>query len=249
MPFAELPTGATLFYEDEGEGTPIILLHGWMGTARDHLGWMIDWLREDYRVIGPSLRGYGQSQPRPRQYPLDHYELDARDVLALMDALDLPKVHLMGYSDGGEVTLLAAGFAPDRFLSAAAWGAVGYYGPEMRPALQRMFPPTYISQEEIERNGIDNPEAFVLGWINAAKHIIDRGGDLSLHLAPQISCPLLLMLGIDDTLNPEAYAQKFVDAAPDAQLVMFPCGHAIHDEEREAFRRVVAAFLERAKGR
>jgi valacyclovir hydrolase len=242
MPFAALPTGATLFYEDLGEGTPVILLHGWMGTARDHLGWMLDWLKDDYRVIGPSLRGYGLSEPRPRQYPLDHYQQDARDIIALMDALGI-----MGYSDGGEVALLVAGMAPERCLSVAAWGAVGYFGEAMRPALQRMYPGDYITAEERERNGITDPNAYVLGWITAAKHIIDSGGDLSLSLAPKITCPLLLMLGTRDTLNPEALAQEFVKASPHGKLVMFECGHPVHDEQREQFQRVVGALLDGVK--
>jgi pimeloyl-ACP methyl ester carboxylesterase len=37
MPFSDLPTGARLFYEDVGQGTPVILLHGMFGTARHHL--------------------------------------------------------------------------------------------------------------------------------------------------------------------------------------------------------------------
>lgn len=247
MPFAALPTGATLYYDDLGEGTPIILLHGWMGTARDDLGWLMDWLKDDYRVIGPSMRGYGQSQPRPRQYPLDHYQQDARDIIALMEALDIPKAHIMGYSDGGEVALLVGGMAPERCLSVAAWGAVGYFGELMRPALQRMYPGDYITQEERERNGITDVNAFVLGWINAAKHIIDSGGDLSLSLAPNITCPLLLMLGDQDTLNPEALAQQFIKASPGGRLVMFSCGHAIHDEQPEQFRRVIGALLDGVK--
>ena len=249
MPFVDLPTGVTLYYDDLGEGEAVIALHGWMGSARAHLGWIMDWLAADYRVIGPTRRGYGESRPRPRQYPPDHYERDARDVLALMDALGITRAHLLGYSDGGEAALLAAGYAPERFLSVAVWGAVGYFGPEMRPVIQRMYPADYITEEEMARNGITDANAFALGWITAAKSILDRGGDLSLSLAPKITCPLMLMLGTEDSLNPEAYGQKFVDQAPNAQLVMFQCGHAIHDLLPDQFQRVLGAFLERAGAR
>ena len=87
MPFIDIATGARLHYEDMGSGTPLIALHGRFGTARTDLGNVIDWLSKSYRVLGPSLRGYGQSTPKPRDYPLDFYRRDARDVVAFMDAL------------------------------------------------------------------------------------------------------------------------------------------------------------------
>jgi len=247
MPFADLPTGARLHYidtaPDDADKPVALLVHGMLGTAELHFPRVIDWLKPDYRVVGPTLRGYGQSEPKPRQFPRDFYQQDTRDVLALMDALEIDKAHILGYSDGGEIALLAGGMAADRWHSITAWGAVGYYGPAMRPVAQRMFPGSWITQEERDRHGIDNVDAFVLGWIKTAHAIIDKGGDLSLSLAPQISAPLLLMLGEGDTLNPAEYGQRLVDAAQHARLETFKCGHAVHDEAWDEFQRVVGAFL------
>jgi pimeloyl-ACP methyl ester carboxylesterase len=74
-------------------------------------------------------------------------------------------------------------------------------------------------------------------------HMIDRGGDVSLSLASNMTCPLLLILGETDTLNPQEYGQRLVDAAPDATLKMFPCGHGVHQELFEDFQKLVGAFL------
>ena len=134
MPFADLSTGARLFYEDLGQGEPLIAIHGFLGTARTDLGQVLDWLDDKYRVLGLTIRGYGQSEPKPRDYPLDFYHRDARDVLAFMDALGIEKAHILGYSDGGEISLICAGMQPERFKSVIVWGAVGYFGPAMRPA-------------------------------------------------------------------------------------------------------------------
>jgi valacyclovir hydrolase len=194
-------------------------------------------------VLGPSLRGYGQSEPKPRDFPLDFYHRDARDVLALMDALNIDRAHILGYSDGGEVALICAGMQPERFKSVIAWGAVGYYGPAMRPVAQRSYPPTWITEEDKRIHGITDPNAFALGWINAVKYMIDSGGDVSLSLAPNITCPLLLMLGDQDTLNPEEYGRAFVERTPNGKLVMFQCGHPIHRERWEEFQQVVGDFL------
>jgi valacyclovir hydrolase len=243
MPFADIATNARLYYEDAGQGEPIIAVHGWIGTGRDHLGNIIDWLSKDYRVIAPTLRGYGQSEPKPRRFPYDFYARDAADVLAFMDALNIDKAHIMGYSDGGEVTLIAAGKHPQRFKSVAVWGAVGYFGPAIRPIVQKNYPPTWITQEICDKHSIADPNALVLEWVNAMKHMIDRGGDVSLSLAPNISSPLLLMLGSEDKLNPEEYGRVLVNKTKRGRLQMFKCGHAIHNEQWEEFKRVVGKFL------
>ena len=246
MPFAELSTGVRLHYEDVGDGPVVIPLHGWLGTARTDLGNVIDWLSADYRVLAPTLRGYGESRPPQRDFPNDFYKRDALDVLAFMDALNVEKAHIMGYSDGGEVSLMAAGTQPERFRSVTTWGSVGYFGPAMRPIAQRSAGGEFLRKdpELMARHGIVDAKRFVGGWIRATVNMIDSGGDVSLSLAPQVSAPVLLMLGENDTLNPEAFGQRWVQAAPDARLVMFEnTGHPIHDERWEPFTAAVGPFL------
>ena len=246
MPHAELSTGVRLHYEDVGSGPVVIPIHGWLGTPRTDLGHVIDWLSETYHVIAPTLRGYGQSRPPQRDYPNNFYHRDAADVLALMDALDIEKAHIMGYSDGGEVTLIAAGTQTERFYSATTWGSVGYFGPAMRPVAQRSAGGAFLKEDPdlMKRHGITNARAFVGGWIQAVVHMIDSGGDVSLSLAPNVTAPVLLMLGDKDTLNPQEFGQRWVDAAPDARLVMFKnTGHPVHDERWAAFKETVGPFL------
>lgn len=245
MPFIDLPTGARLFYDDQGEGEACIVLHGFLGTARVQLGQVIDWLSPHYRVLGPTMRGYGQSLPKPRDYPYDFYHRDARDVLAFMDALGIEQAHIMGYSDGGEIALICAGMQPERFKSVVVWGAVGYFGPAMRPVAQRMYPADWMDEETRALNGITDANAVVLGWINAVKYMIDSGGDVSLSLADRISAPLLMMLGDGDTLNPEQYGRRYVERTARGRLVMIPdCGHPVHDQKWERFKQEVGAFLD-----
>lgn len=73
--------------------------------------------------------------------------------------------------------------------------------------------------------------------------MIDAGGDISLSLAPNITCPLILMLGDEDKLNPQHFGERFVKATPKGRLAMFPCGHAVHDEQRDAFREMTLEHL------
>lgn len=249
MSLIQLTTGAQLHVIDQGtpDQTPVIALHGMLGTAEGHLSAVMGWLNEaGYRVIGPTLRGYGASQPKPRAFPPDFYQRDAEDIIALLDALDIPQAHLIGYSDGGEVAMLAAGLQPERCASVAAWGAVGYFGPGMRAIAQRMIPGSaWLSPADLAPHGLSDPDAFARDWVRAVVHLIDRGGDVSLSLAERITCPVLLMLGERDRLNPPAFARQWLDRLEHDQghLQMFACGHAIHDEQPDAFKLALINFL------
>ncbi|MBZ0302948.1 MAG: alpha/beta hydrolase [Anaerolineae bacterium] len=243
MPFADLRTGARLHYEDQGSGTPVIVLHGMLGTARAHLGRVMDWLSADCRVIGPTLRGYGESTPKPRDFPPDFYRRDAEDLLAFLDAIDLSPAHILGYSDGGEVALIAAGLQPQRFRSVSTIGAVGYFGPEMRASVQRMYPVDWVTEEQKALHAMTEPVPIIMQWIRSAKMLIDSGGDASVSLAPHITCPVLLMLGEQDHLNPPSCANVFLARVPDGRLEMFDCAHPIHDQQWDAFQRVFGSFL------
>jgi valacyclovir hydrolase len=247
MPFAEISTGARLYYDDIGQGEPLIVVHGRLGTAQLDFGRILEWLSPDYHIWGPTLRGYGESTPKPRDFPLDFYHRDAADVLAFMDAVGLKQAHIMGYSDGGEVALIAAGTQPERFKSVIVWGAVGYFGPAMRPVVQRNYPPTWMTEQDKAIHSITDPDRFALAWIKAMKHMIDSGGDVSLSLADKIACPVLMMLGDQDHLNPEEYGRNFINKTRSGRLEMFHCGHGIQDEDWDNFQRVVGAFLQSVK--
>jgi valacyclovir hydrolase len=251
MPFADLPTGARLHYIDTDENAdpnkPVaMLIHGMLGTGEKDLGNVIEWLRPAYRVIAPTMRGYGESQPKPRDFPPQFYQRDAADVLALIDVLDLKDVNVLGYSDGGEIALIIAGLTPEKFRSVAVWGAVGYFGPAMRPAAQRLFPGSWITDEEVALHHIADRDAFALSWIQAVKGMVDAGGDVSLSLAPKITAPVLLMLGDQDTLNPEDYGRNFIERTPNGRLRMFHCGHGVHEQAWDEFQQVVGDFLRTA---
>ncbi len=246
MPFVETTTGARLHYHIQGQGEPLIALHGLLGTPEAHLPQVINLLSERYQVIAPTLRGYGQSTPKPRDFPHDFYHRDANDVLAMMDALGIARAHILGYSDGGEIALILGGTAPERTLSVIAWGAVGYFGPNMRPFVQRLYPATWMTEDEKRLHRISDPDGFALEWIAALKSMIDSGGDVSLSRAEDMSAPVLLMLGTQDSLNPQEYGQNLISRTPRGRLVMFETGHPIHDEDWDGFRQTVTEFLSSA---
>ncbi len=250
MPLVDLKTGASLHYEDMRPGSPqlpAILIHGMLGTARSQLGAAMDWLHgRGFRVIGLTLRGYGDSLPKPRDFPDNFYHRDCEDLLAFMDALEIGRAHLLGFSDGGEVALIAAGKHPERVASCLAIGAIGHFGPELRPVFQRVYPGEWITDEDKRIHGFTDAARFTGEWLRSMTRTIDAGGDISLSLADRIGCPLLIMLGRKDKLNPPQYGQRFVSRVKRGKLELYDCGHAVQDQARgefhaKALRHLLAA--------
>ena len=240
MPFITI-NDATFFYEDIGSGTPLVFFHGFMGSGRSDTSAELDWLATRYRVIAPDLRGYSQSYPKPRTYPADFYRRDALDMVALIQALKLDRPHVVGFSDGGEVAIRVAELLPLR--SATAWGAIGFYGPEMTQIIKDHLPPTWITESMKARQGAYWVQ-MVNDWVDAMLGLIASGGDISHADADKLSCPMLLMLGTRDRLNPISVAERLVKHVANARLEVFEdIGHPIHEQSPARFRQVMGDFL------
>jgi pimeloyl-ACP methyl ester carboxylesterase len=125
MPYAH-HHGVRIYYEVEGDGPPLVLLHG---SACSHLEWRemgyTDVLRRDYQLILIDARGHGASaKPHdPAAYTL---RLRVADVLAVLDSLTLRQVHYFGYSMGGWIGFGLAKYAPERLRSLILGGAHPY---------------------------------------------------------------------------------------------------------------------------
>jgi valacyclovir hydrolase len=238
--------GATIDYGDTGgdDKPVVVLIHGWLGAWDYEFGPEIEWLRPHFRVLALSRRGYGRSGPKPRTYSRDFYRRDAEDVAAWLDALGVKQAHILGFSDGGEVAILLPILRPDLVRSVVAWGAVGYFTPDLRPIVQSKWPPVWVTDTMRELHGPEYIERMVLGWINAMKLIIDSGGNISRDEAHQIQCPVLLMLGREDVLNPETLGRQLIECIPQGRLVMLDGGHPVHREQPAAFRKLAWDHLQ-----
>lgn len=115
--------GVHIYYMEEGEGTPLVLLHGFAGNG--HLEWrksgVLEALSKEYRVIVPDQRGHGRSD---KPHTPDQYGAAmAEDVVHLLDHLKIEKAHVVGYSMGGFVTLKLIAMHPERLLCACPCGS------------------------------------------------------------------------------------------------------------------------------
>src|SRR2546429_4027074 len=115
--------GLSLFYEDVGEGIPLVFVHEFAGEARSwHL--QVRFFARRYRTIAFNARGFPPSDvpEDPKAYSQD---LAVEDIRGMLDALDIKKAHICGLSMGGYATLHFGLRYPERALSLVVAGA-GY---------------------------------------------------------------------------------------------------------------------------
>ena len=118
--------GVEIAYLDEGDGDPIVLVHGFASTKEVnwlHPGWVATLTRDGRRVIALDNRGHGASGKLydPSAY---HSATMADDVRALLDHLKIERADVMGYSMGARITAFLAVTHPERVRS-AIFGGLG----------------------------------------------------------------------------------------------------------------------------
>ncbi|GLY19413.1 alpha/beta hydrolase [Kineosporia sp. NBRC 101677] len=122
MPTITTPDGVELYYTEHGTGQPVVFSHGWPlnGDA-----WALElkvFADAGFRAIAHDRRGHGRSSSTTTGNDIDTY---ARDLAALIEALDLRDVIVVGHSTGGgEVVRYAAQYAAGRVAKVATIGAV-----------------------------------------------------------------------------------------------------------------------------
>jgi pimeloyl-ACP methyl ester carboxylesterase len=155
--------GVKIHYYVKGKGTPVILIHGYTGSAAGN--WLangiFDALAKNHMVVAlDSLdcRNHGKSDK-----PQINGPGKAEDVIELMDHLKIRKAHFHGYSMGGGIIARLLGMIPDRFIT-AAFGGSGI--PEVDPEWRAKVPP--------DKEGRDPQEDEVSKRLRI-RHAMDNG--------------------------------------------------------------------------
>lgn len=126
MPYA-VNQGVRIHYEVEGEGLPLVMMHGFSGSLE---GWYdygyAQELRKNYRLILMDARGHGASD-KPHDVEAYRPNLFAGDIVAVLDDLGVKKAHYYGYSQGGAIGFKSvARYALSRFYSLIIGGMSPY---------------------------------------------------------------------------------------------------------------------------
>jgi pimeloyl-[acyl-carrier protein] methyl ester esterase len=273
MPFIETSTGAEIYYEETGQGWPLVMLHGWSMSGRV---WHFQKeLADSWRLIIPDLRGHGRSSSPAAGYLLENL---AGDVVALFEQLDLTEAVLLGWSAGSQVALAAVSRLHERLAGLVMVGATsrfttteGYpwglpvtelrgmglrlrrdYNKTMGDFFRGMFATEELSHEqenritrEIEMEGhLPQPKVA-----QATLNIL-ASADLRAML-PEIHRPVLIIHGSADAVCPPGAARYLAKRIPDSRLVeLNGVGHAPFLSRPVEFNAVLRSFLrEKVYGR
>lgn len=262
-----------LYYEDSGEGKPVVLIHGWPLSCDSWEKQVPALVGAGYRVIAYDRRGFGRSSRPYRGYD---YDTLARDLDALMAELDLRRVALVGFSmGGGEVARYLGLHGSERvekavFISCVTpcllksagnpEGLDGSVFADIEKAI-RADRPAYLSaflgdffNADVLRGSLVSEQAILSAWNVAAgasaKATLDCvaswGTDFRKDLAG-IDVPVLVLHGDADRILPIAYTgARMRQGMKRASLVTIAGGpHGITWTHAERVNKELLGFLER----
>jgi len=271
MPYALTPDKVNLYYEEVGQGTPILFVHEFAG---DHRSWeaQLRAFGKRYRCIAYDARGYKPSDVPgdPNAYSYGHV---MRDAIAVLDHLKIAQAHLIGLSMGGYTVLQVALNHPDRVrsmvLAGTGSGGERWYTEEFHKRSRDLA-------TQFERDGssavaqtygrgpsripfeLKDPRGFAEFATQLAEH--DAKGSARMSLGFQgarpslydfendirkLSTPALIVVGDEDErcIEPALYLKNWFSASG---LVVLPkTGHAVNLEEPDLFNQLVGDFLSR----
>jgi pimeloyl-ACP methyl ester carboxylesterase len=135
-----------IFVEDIGSGTPLVLVHGFLGSS-DMWSPQVNFFKDDFRVIVPALPGFGKSN---KIKSCNSIEGMAEAILRLLEKKRIKKFNLLGHSMGGMIVQEIAKLAGDKILKLICYGT----GP--RGNIPGRFETIDQSREKLKINGLKN---------------------------------------------------------------------------------------------
>ena len=221
--------GIQIAYTRKGTEKPLLLIHGY---PLDHTIWdeVLPLLENDFEIITPDLRGFGQSEVVESQYKITDM---AADIADLLDQLEIEKAAIAGHSMGGYIALAFARAYPERVLGL---GLVASQAPADPPERKQG---RYDTAAEIMKTGVgtvaesmpakltpdERVQAFVRGLIakqqpvglaGALKAMAEREDSTSI--LSSFKFPVAIVHGKVDELIPIQRAQDIKAAIPYATL-------------------------------
>ena len=265
--FIEVEKNVRLHVSDLGEGSPVVLIHGWPLSNAMYEYQYGALIKNGFRTIGITLRGFGQSD---KPYGKYDYDVFADDIKAVLEELQIDNAVLGGFSFGGATVIrFASKYNNEHINKLALFGAAA-------PCEVRKddFPyglPTEVLNSLIELNSVNRPaliEEFgklfaasetalpkgISDWLariefQSSQYAMEQGlcmirdSDLRADLE-KITIPTAIFHGKLDKLCPFELAEQLHKGIVNSKLIAFEnSGHALFLEERTKFNDELISFI------
>lgn len=256
--FAEI-NGIRMAYTDEGEGSPILFIHGFPLNRRAWSG-QVEAFMPRFRVIVPDLRGFGESGSSEGAVTMGRF---ADDIRALIQHLGLGQVILVGHSMGGYIALAFAKAHPAPLRGLVLVGTkAGMDSPEAAKSrrasaakVQREGPLALV--EAMAASMLSGPDAggrrvaAVRACMVPASTEGITGALLGMAMRPDswdvldaLRAPTLVVAGAEDAVIPPGESEALAKAIPNAHLRLIPkAGHLVAVDQSAAFNVVLREWL------
>ena len=246
-----------IFIRDEGEGFPLVLVHGFLGSS---VMWkpQIDFFKDNFRVITPDLPGYGKSNKAK-----SHNSIQSISNL-LLDCLiekKIDKFHLLGHSMGGMIVQDMAKKTGEKISKLVCYST----GP--RGEMPGRFETVEQSRENLKKKGLETTAKniaktwFIKG--EEAKYFdicIDSGKQTSMETADNslvaiknwngvdalknIKNETLIVWGDQDKSYNLEQIKTLENNIKNSKLIVFKnCAHNVHLEQPDQFNKIIKNFL------
>jgi pimeloyl-ACP methyl ester carboxylesterase len=237
--------GLNTWYDEDGAGDPLVLLHGGLST-NETWGAQTPVFAERFRVVAPERRGHGHTADVDG--PLS-YAAMATDTIGFLETVLGGPAHLVGWSDGGIVGVLVAIERPDLVRKLVAIGS-NYDAAGVAPEAEQMLAGMTADSEDMgmfrslyEMHSPDGPEHWPVVFGKFIDMVVSEP-HIPLEDLARISAPTLVLVGDDDMVSLE-HTVSFYKAIPGAELAVIPgASHAVAMEKPELVNRLVLEFLE-----
>jgi aminoacrylate hydrolase len=252
---------ADLYYEEAGQGPPLMLVPGLGGQGSFWIS-QVPVFSRDFRTVVHDHRGTGRSTHSRIAYSVEQM---ADDALRLMDALEIDAAHFVGHSTGGAIGQVIALDHPERLRSlvlSATWA-----GPD--PYFRRLFEsrrqtlidsgieaylrasslvqttPWWVSRNDEFLTDLHRVQAAGAAPVEVLVSRIDAilKHDRRLRLL-EIRVPTLVIVAQDDMITPRFYSDELASRIPGAKLVVLETGgHYAPVIHSEPYNAAVGGFL------
>ena len=235
--------GARIWYASYGFGAPALLLHGGLCHS-GNWGYQVPaLLGAGYQVVLIDSRGHGRSTRDARPYS---YELMASDVVAVMNALHLAKVSLVGWSDGACIALVLASQIPARVAN------VFFFGCNVDPSGAKAFVFTPAVGRCFSRHKHDyaqlsaTPDQF--DEFSAAVELMQKTQpNFSVRDLARISVPVTIVQSEQDEFIKREHAEYLAQSIPRAELVLLSgVSHFAPLQRPELFNSALLACMDKS---
>lgn len=240
-------------YVEEGEGEPLVLLHGLFGALSNFKD-LVDNFKQTHKVVIPMLPLFDLTILDTTVNGL------AKHVQKFIDAMGYDKVHLLGNSLGGHIGLVYTLKHPEKVQTITLTGSSGLFENGMGETYPKrgdyefikkkteltFYDPNVASKELVDEvYSIVNNRLKAIKIISLAKSAIRHNLG---HELEEIKIPTCLIWGHNDTITPPMVAEEFHSLIHTSELHWVDkCGHAPMMEVPDEFNKILADFLDRHK--